>query len=100
MTASLNNPQVVSHYVFGALTRPAVYAGVTLNFFAVNALCNLIVFIATLHMSWVIITFSMIHLIGYIACSYDYQFVSIAMTKLRCANCRNQAYWGAVSYGP
>jgi type IV secretion system protein VirB3 len=86
--------------VFGALTRPQMFAGVTYNFFVLNAVITMEAFLVT--KSFLVLLLSLvIHLGGYLACLREPRFFDLWMTKLsQCPRGRNHAYWRCNSYCP
>ncbi|MES2019965.1 MAG: VirB3 family type IV secretion system protein [Pseudomonadota bacterium] len=86
--------------VFGALTRPQMFAGVTYSFFVLNAVITMEAFL--LSKSFLVLLLSLvIHLGGYLACLREPRFFDLWMTKLaQCPRGRNHAYWRCNSYCP
>ena len=86
--------------VFGALTRPQMFAGVTYSFFVLNAVITMEAFLVT--KSFLVLLLSLvIHLGGYLACLREPRFFNLWMTKLaQCPRGRNHAYWRCNSYCP
>ena len=86
--------------VFGALTRPQMFAGVTYSFFVLNAVITMEAFLVT--KSFLVLLLSLvIHLGGYLACLREPRFFALWMTKLaQCPRGRNHAYWRCNSYCP
>jgi type IV secretion system protein VirB3 len=86
--------------VFGALTRPQMFAGVTYSFFVLNAVITMEAFLLT--KSFLVLLLSLvIHLGGYLACLREPRFFDLWMTKLaQCPRGRNHAYWRCNSYCP
>jgi type IV secretion system protein VirB3 len=86
--------------VFGALTRPQMFAGVTYSFFVLNAVITMEAFLVT--KSFLVLLLSLvIHLGGYLACLREPRFFDLWMTKLaQCPRGRNHAYWRCNSYCP
>lgn len=86
--------------VFGALTRPQMFAGFTYSFFVLNAVITMEAFLVT--KSFLVLLLSLvIHLGGYLACLREPRFFDLWMTKLaQCPRGRNHAYWRCNSYCP
>ena len=86
--------------VFGALTRPQMFAGVTYSFFVLIAVITMEAFLLT--KSFLVLLLSLvIHLGGYLACLREPRFFDLWMTKLaQCPRGRNHAYWRCNSYCP
>ncbi|WP_421855312.1 type IV secretion system protein VirB3 [Novosphingobium sp.] len=92
--------QLARDPVFGALTRPQMFAGVTYSFFVLNAVITMEAFLIT--KSFMVLLLSlMIHLGGYLACLREPRFFDLWLTKLaQCSRGRNHAYWRCNSYCP
>ncbi len=92
--------QLARDPVFGALTRPQMFAGVTYSFFVLNAVITMEAFLIT--KSFLVLLLSLvIHLGGYLACLREPRFFDLWMTKLaQCPRGRNHAYWRCNSYCP
>ena len=71
--------ELVRHPVHRALTRPQMFAGVTYNFFIINA--------------------AVTHLVGYFACLREPRVFDLWITKVsRCPRVNNWQRWGCNSY--
>lgn len=90
--------QLTRDPVFGALTRPQMFAGVTYSFFVLNAVITMEAFLIT--KSFMVLLLSLvIHLGGYLACLREPRFFDLWLTKLaQCPRGRNHAYWRCNSY--
>ena len=90
--------QLARDPVFGALTRPQMFAGVTYSFFVLNAVITMEAFLVT--KSFMVLLLSLvIHLGGYLACLREPRFFDLWLTKLaQCPRGRNHAYWRCNSY--
>lgn len=92
--------QLARDPVFGALTRPQMFAGVTYSFFVLNAVITMEAFLIS--KSFMVLLLSLvIHLGGYLACLREPRFFDLWLTKLaQCPRGRNHAYWRCNSYCP
>ena len=86
--------------VFGALTRPQMFAGVTYSFFVLNAVVTAELFLITKSF-WALLAALAIHAVGYVACLREPRIFDLWLTKVvRCPRVRNYAHWGCNSYRP
>ncbi|OYX35533.1 MAG: type VI secretion protein [Caulobacterales bacterium 32-69-10] len=86
--------------VFGALTRPQMFAGVTYSFFVLNAVVTAELFLIT-RSFWALAAAVVIHLVGYVACLKEPRVFDLWLTKVsRCPRVRNFNLWGCNSYRP
>ena len=86
--------------VFGALTRPQMFAGVTYSFFVLNGVVTAELFLITKSF-WALLTALVIHAVGYVACLREPRIFDLWMTKVvRCPRVKNHAHWGCNSYRP
>lgn len=84
--------------VFGALTRPQMFAGVTYSYFVLNAVVTMELFLITKSF-WVLLAALVIHAIGYVGCLKEPRFFDLWLIKLsRCPRVRNYAFWRCNSY--
>ncbi len=84
--------------VFGALTRPQMFAGVTYSYFVLNAVATIELFLITKSF-WALLTALVLHGIGYIGCLKEPRFFDLWMIKVsRCPRVRNAGYWRCNSY--
>lgn len=95
MAAQLNRDMV-----FGALTRPQMFAGVTYSFFVLNGVVTAEMFLITKSF-WALLAAVVIHAIGYVACLKEPRIFDLWLTKVsRCPRVRNWAVWRCNSYRP
>jgi type IV secretion system protein VirB3 len=86
--------------VFGALTRPQMFAGVTYSFFVLNAVVTAELFLITKSF-WALLAAVVIHMVGYVACLKEPRVFDLWLTKVsRCPRVRNFNLWGCNSYRP
>jgi type IV secretion system protein VirB3 len=84
--------------VFGALTRPQMFAGVTYSYFVLNAVVTLELFLLTKSF-WVLSAALGLHLAGYLGCLKEPRFFDLWLTRVsRCPHVRNAAFWRCNSY--
>ena len=86
--------------VFGALTRPQMFAGVTYSVFVLNAVITAELFLIT-KSAWVFLAALVIHAAGYVACLKEPRIFDLWLTRVsRCPRVRNYRLWGCNSYRP
>ena len=84
--------------VFGALTRPQMFAGVTYNYFVLNAIITVEAFLVSKSF-WSLGLALMLHVIGYLGCLREPRFFELWQVKVsRCPRVRNAAFWRCNSY--
>ncbi len=92
--------QLIRHPVHRALTRPQMFAGVTMNFFILNMLVTGEAFLI-LKSFWILPVPAVMHLIGYFACLREPRIFDLWLTKVsRCPRVKNWKRWGCNSYAP
>jgi type IV secretion system protein VirB3 len=92
--------QLSRHPVHRALTRPQMFAGVTLNFFIINLMVTTIGFLI-LKSYWIIPVPIITHAIGYFACLREPRVFDLWITKVSmCPRVKNYKKWGCNSYSP
>lgn len=86
--------------VHRALTRPQMFAGVTLNYFIINAVVTLEAFLIT--RSWIALPVAVVmHIVGYFACLREPRVFDLWITKVsKCPRVKNWKRWGCNSYAP
>ena len=86
--------------VFGALTRPQMFAGVTYSYFVLNAIVTVEIFLITKSF-WALLAALVLHAIGYLGCLKEPRFFDLWLVKLsRCPRVRNWRFWRCNSYTP
>ena len=86
--------------VFGALTRPQMFAGVTYSFFVLNAIATVELFLITKSF-WALLAAGGLHLVGYMGCLKEPRFFDLWLIKAsRCPRVPNAGYWRCNSYAP
>ncbi|MES2698320.1 MAG: VirB3 family type IV secretion system protein [Pseudomonadota bacterium] len=90
--------QLVRHRVHRALTRPQMFAGVTLNYFVINAIVTTEAFLI-LKSLWILPIPLVMHAIGYFACLREPRVFDLWLTKVsKCPRVPNFKRWGCNSY--
>lgn len=91
---------LIRHPVHRALTRPQMFAGVTYNYFIINALVTTEFFLI-FKSWWSIVVFAVMHAIGYFACLREPRFFDLWITRVsKCPRVKNWKQWGCNSYAP
>lgn len=86
--------------VFGALTRPQMFAGVTYAFFVINGVVTAELFLITKSF-WALLVAVVIHIIGYMACLREPRIFDLWLTRIaRCPRVGNWRVWRCNSYQP
>jgi type IV secretion system protein VirB3 len=86
--------------VFGALTRPQMFAGVTYSYFVVNAVVTAELFLLTKSF-WVLLLSVVIHMIGTMACLKEPRIFDLWLVRIsRAPRVRNWSVWRCNSYQP
>lgn len=86
--------------VFTALTRPQMFAGVTYNFFIINALVTMELFLVTKSF-WVILVALALHGFGTVACLAEPRTFDLWLLRARRSpRLRSFAAWRCNSYRP
>ena len=86
--------------VFGALTRPQMFAGVTYSFFVLNAVVTMEVFLISKSF-WTLLIAVVLHGVGYLACLREPRFFDLWLVRVsRCPRIRNFGFWRCNSYAP
>lgn len=89
---------LIRYPVHRALTRPQMFAGVTLNYFVINLIVTGEAFLI-LKSFWILFIPIVMHLIGYFACLREPRFFDMWLTKVsKCPRVRNYRRWGCNSY--
>jgi len=86
------------HKVHRTLTRPQMFAGVTLNYFVINALVTTEAFLI-LKSFWIVPIPIIMHVIGYFACLREPRIFDLWLTRVsKCPRVKNYTRWGCNSY--
>jgi type IV secretion system protein VirB3 len=86
--------------VFGALTRPQMFAGVTYSYFVLNAIVTVELFLVTKSF-WALPVAGLLHVVGYMGCLKEPRFFDLWLVKVsRFPRIPNAAFWRCNSYAP
>lgn len=86
--------------IYRSLTRPQMFAGVTMNYFIINMTVSTIAFLV-LDSFWFLPVPVIMHLIGYFACLREPRVFDLWITKVsKCPRVPNYRRWGCNSYAP
>ena len=89
---------LVRHPVHRALTRPQMFAGVTLNYFVINGVVTTEVFLIT-GSFWALLAAIVMHGVGYFACLREPRIFDLWITRVsKCPRVKNYKRWGCNSY--
>jgi type IV secretion system protein VirB3 len=84
--------------VFGALTRPQMFAGVTYSWFVMNAIVTIELFLIS-HSFYALLLAGAVHAVGYYGCVREPRFFDLWIVRtVRCPRVKNIAYWRCNSY--
>ena len=87
------------HCLFGALTRPAMTLGVTIEYHIFNVMFSMIAFIALNPLYGLV--FVPLHAFGWIVCREEPRFFSIVYNRFtNIPNSPNKFIWGVRCYEP
>ncbi|RAP36656.1 hypothetical protein B1207_07585 [Legionella quinlivanii] len=96
----MSTNQLHCNPIFGALTRPAMTGGVTLEFHVMNLILSMGAFIGLGSMLYGLI-FLPLHAFGWLACKQDTALFTILSKRLfLLPNVPNTAFWGVRAYEP
>ncbi len=86
--------------VFGALTRPQMFAGVSYSYFVLNLVMTTEAFLIT-GSFWALLAALALHGLGYALCAREPRFLDLWVLKAStCPRVPNHAAWGCNSYAP
>jgi type IV secretion system protein VirB3 len=86
--------------VFVALTRPQMFAGVTYNFFVLNAIVAAEFFLI-FKSPWALVVALAVHLAGVVLCLREPRIFDLWLARVsRCPRVRNYSLWQCNSYRP
>lgn len=95
----MNHNEFEINPIFGALTRPAMTAGVTFEYHGINLMVSVASFIVLGNLLYGLI-FIPIHVFGWMVCQYDNQFFSVALKGFFMPAMPNKNIWGVRAYEP
>ncbi|WP_298468313.1 VirB3 family type IV secretion system protein [uncultured Erythrobacter sp.] len=100
---------LIRHPVHRAITRPQMFAGVTMNFFIINMMVSTIAFLIfkgflvtnpVMFLAFLLVPLAT-HLIGYFASLREPRIFDLWITKVsKCPRIPNYKRWGCNSYAP
>lgn len=91
--------ELVRHPVHRALTRPQMFAGVTLNYFIIVWLFVSSELFLIFKSFWIVPIPIVLHAIGYFACLREPRIFDLWLTKVsKCPRVPNWKRWGCNSY--
>ncbi len=86
--------------VFGALTRPQMFAGVSYSYFVLNLVVTTEIFLITASF-WAILAALVLHAIGHAFSRNEPRFLDLWLLKVSaCPRVPNHRFWGCNSYTP
>jgi len=86
--------------VFGALTRPQMFAGVTYSYFVLNAIVTVELFLIVKSF-WTLLAALVLHAVGYMGCLREPRFFDLWLVRAgRCPRLASAAFWRCNSYAP
>lgn len=86
--------------LFTGLTRPQMFAGVTYNYFVINAVLAAELFLI-FRSIWVLPIALVVHGAGVILCLKEPRIIDLWLTRVsRCPRIRNHQIWRCNSYRP
>ena len=92
--------QLTRQPIYRSLTRPQMFAGVTMNYFIINMTVSTIAFLV-LDSFWFIPVPIIMHIIDYFACLREPRVFDLWITKVsKCPRVPNYRRWGCNSYAP
>ena len=84
--------------LFVALTRPQMFAGVTYNYFVINAIVAAELFLIFRSL-WALAAAAVIHLAGVLICLHEPRAIDLWLTRsMRCPRIKNFKLWQCNSY--
>lgn len=87
------------HFVYKALTRPAMIGGVTFEYHGLNLIISVCSFIALGNILYGLI-FIPLYIFGWLVCRHDPGFFEILFKKFKLPLMPNQSLWGVRCYEP
>lgn len=86
--------------IFAALTRPQMFAGVTYNYFVINAVIAAELFLV-FRSAWVLLVALLVHGVGVLLCLGEPRIIDLWLTRVgRCPRVPNHSIWRCNSYRP
>ena len=95
----MDGNELTMNPIFGALTRPAMTAGVTFEYHMMNLMASMCIFIGIGPIYGLI--FVPLHFFGWVVCRYDTHFFTICYKRfLSLPHMPNIRIWGVRAYEP
>ena len=92
--------QLERDLVFGALTRPQMFAGVTYSYLVANAVVTAEIFLITKSI-WALVAAVILHVAGYLACLREPRIFDLWLVRISsCPRVGNRRAWRCNSYRP
>ncbi|RZJ47235.1 MAG: type VI secretion protein [Brevundimonas sp.] len=86
--------------LFTALTRPQMFAGVTYNYFVINAVIAAELFLI-FRSIWVLLVALIMHGVGVLLCLREPRIIDLWLVRVsRCPRVKNHSLWRCNSYRP
>lgn len=86
--------------LFTALTRPQMFAGVTYNYFVINAVIAAELFLI-FRSVWVLLVALIMHGVGVLLCLREPRIIDLWLVRVsRCPRVKNHSLWRCNSYRP
>ena len=86
--------------LFTALTRPQMFAGVTYNYFVINAVVAAELFLI-FRSPWVLLVALVLHGVGVLLCLREPRIIDLWLVRVsQCPRVRNHNIWRCNSYRP
>lgn len=86
--------------LFTALTRPQTFAGVTYNYFVINAVAAAELFLI-FRSPWVLLIALILHGVGVMLCLREPRIIDLWLVRVsQCPRVRNHNIWRCSSYRP
>jgi len=95
----MNEEKIKTSIIFTGLTRPTMHWGVTADFFMLNAMFSMCVFVVMKNPFYLIVGIP-IHVIGWLLCKKDQNMFCILIKLIDCLPSQNNKLWGCKSYEP
>jgi type IV secretion system protein VirB3 len=91
--------ELIINPLFGALTRPAMVAGVTFEYYMLNSMLSMCVFIGLSPLYGLV--FIPLYVFGWVVCRYDTHFFTLCAKRfLSLPNIPNKSLWKVRAYEP
>lgn len=95
----MQDTELMINPIYGALTRPALTAGITLELFGINLIIAMSLLIGTGNLLYGL-CYVPLHLVGWQICRIDPHFFNVLKAKFALPNQPNKFIWGVRCYEP